>query len=235
MREGHFKERIKSGIINLDKPSNPFPHVAWVKSALAVEKTGHNGTLDPNLTGCVVVCIERASILTKLPRLVATVKRQLRIRMIYENKLCEYAEGELGVVKCETGTNDVLVIMHNILDAKWLYDNRREESYLRGVMMPFEMLLIGYLKNFKLVLFGVLRYDNVSADDSFNHNESRINCTCSSSHQAIIKTECESSSDDVHSSKKAKLCQPNYQDHPESFGISTADPQVMLICLLRFS
>ncbi|VEL44371.1 unnamed protein product, partial [Protopolystoma xenopodis] len=115
MKEGHFKERIKSGIINLDKPSNPFPHVGWVKSALAVEKTGHNGTLDPKLTGCVIVCIERASILTKLlkfsgnifqrPRLVATVKRQLRIKIIYENKLCEYAEGELGVVKCETRTN----------------------------------------------------------------------------------------------------------------------------------
>lgn len=81
MRTGHFtpidhgcspmnrdlKSYISSGIINLDKPSNPSSHevVAWVKRILRVEKTGHSGTLDPKVTGCLIVCIDRATRLVK--------------------------------------------------------------------------------------------------------------------------------------------------------------------------
>jgi H/ACA ribonucleoprotein complex subunit 4 len=54
-------------VINLDKPANPSSHevVAWVKRILEVEKTGHSGTLDPKVTGCLIVCIERATRLVK--------------------------------------------------------------------------------------------------------------------------------------------------------------------------
>jgi len=57
----------RSGFINLDKPSNPSSHevVAWIKRILRVEKTGHSGTLDPKVTGCLIVCIERATRLVK--------------------------------------------------------------------------------------------------------------------------------------------------------------------------
>ena len=56
-----LKEYLKYGIINLDKPSNPSSHevVAWIKKILNVEKTGHSGTLDPKVTGCLLVCLER--------------------------------------------------------------------------------------------------------------------------------------------------------------------------------
>lgn len=62
-----LKEYLKYGIINLDKPSNPSSHevVAWVKKILDVEKTGHSGTLDPKVTGCLLVCLERATRLVK--------------------------------------------------------------------------------------------------------------------------------------------------------------------------
>jgi H/ACA ribonucleoprotein complex subunit 4 len=55
------------GIVNLDKPANPSSHevVAWIKKILKVEKTGHSGTLDPSVTGCLVVCINRATRLVK--------------------------------------------------------------------------------------------------------------------------------------------------------------------------
>ncbi|CAE6526157.1 unnamed protein product [Rhizoctonia solani] len=58
---------IKSGVINLDKPSNPSSHevVAWIRRILRVEKTGHSGTLDPKVTGCLIVCIDRATRLVK--------------------------------------------------------------------------------------------------------------------------------------------------------------------------
>jgi len=58
---------VKSGYINLDKPANPSSHevVAWIKRILKVEKTGHSGTLDPKVTGCLIVCIDRATRLVK--------------------------------------------------------------------------------------------------------------------------------------------------------------------------
>merc|ERR1719251_757149 len=58
---------VRSGFINLDKPANPSSHevVAWIKRILRVEKTGHSGTLDPKVTGCLVVCIEKATRLVK--------------------------------------------------------------------------------------------------------------------------------------------------------------------------
>jgi len=58
---------LRYGIINLDKPSNPSSHevVAWIKRMLKVEKTGHSGTLDPKVTGNLLVCIDRATRLVK--------------------------------------------------------------------------------------------------------------------------------------------------------------------------
>jgi len=60
-------EHLKYGVINLDKPANPSSHeiVAWVKKILRVEKTGHSGTLDPKVTGCLIVCLNRATRLVK--------------------------------------------------------------------------------------------------------------------------------------------------------------------------
>ena len=39
--------------------------VAWIKRILRVEKTGHSGTLDPQVTGCLIVCIDRTTRLVK--------------------------------------------------------------------------------------------------------------------------------------------------------------------------
>ncbi|GJE85995.1 rRNA pseudouridine synthase, putative [Phanerochaete sordida] len=238
---------VKSGVINLDKPSNPSSHevVAWLRRILRVEKTGHSGTLDPKVTGCLIVCIDRATRLVKsqqgagkeyvavlrlhsalpeptaLPRaiqtltgalfqrppLISAVKRQLRVRTIYESKLLEFDEKRnLGVfwVSCEAGTyirtlcvhlglilgvgghmqelrrvrsgalseNDDMVTMHDVLDAQWMYDNTRDESYLRRVIRPLESLLVGYKRivvkdsavnavcyGAKLMIPGLLRYE----------------------------------------------------------------------------
>lgn len=39
--------------------------MAWIRRILRVEKTGHSGTLDPKVTGCLIVCIDRATRLVK--------------------------------------------------------------------------------------------------------------------------------------------------------------------------
>merc|ERR1719487_2009493 len=55
------------GIINLDKPVNPSSHevVSWIKRIMKCEKTGHSGTLDPKVSGCLLVCLNRATRLVK--------------------------------------------------------------------------------------------------------------------------------------------------------------------------
>ena len=62
-----LKDYVSSGVICLDKPSRPSSHevVAWIKRILRVEKTGHSGTLDPMVTGVLIVCIDRATRLVK--------------------------------------------------------------------------------------------------------------------------------------------------------------------------
>ncbi|OGM42421.1 centromere/microtubule-binding protein cbf5 [Aspergillus bombycis] len=262
VRTGHFtpipagcsplkrdlKSYINSGVINLDKPSNPSSHevVAWMKRILRAEKTGHSGTLDPKVTGCLIVCIDRATRLVKSqqgagkeyvcvirlhdkipggeaqfrraletltgalfqrPPLISAVKRQLRIRTIHESKLYEFDnDRHLGVfwVSCEAGTyirtlcvhlglllgvgahmqelrrvrsgamdeNSGLVTLHDVLDAQWMYDNQRDESYLRKVIKPLETLLTTYKRivvkdsavnavcyGAKLMIPGLLRFE----------------------------------------------------------------------------
>nr|AGE95411.1 centromere/microtubule binding protein [Encephalitozoon cuniculi] len=62
-----IEEYIKYGIINVDKSPNPSSHevVTWVKEILKCEKTGHSGTLDPQVSGVLTICIDRATRLTK--------------------------------------------------------------------------------------------------------------------------------------------------------------------------
>ncbi|KAB2632327.1 H/ACA ribonucleoprotein complex subunit 4-like [Pyrus ussuriensis x Pyrus communis] len=241
-------EYIRYGVLNLDKPANPSSHevVAWIKRILRVEKTGHSGTLDPKVTGNLIVCIDRATRLVKSqqgagkeyvcvarlhsavpdvakvaralesltgavfqrPPLISAVKRQLRIRTIYESKLLEYdADKHLVVfwISCEAGTyvrtlcvhlglllgvgghmqelrrvrsgimgeKDNMVTMHDVMDAQWAYDTNRDESYLRRVIMPLEVLLTSYKRlvvkdsavnaicyGAKLMIPGLLRFEN---------------------------------------------------------------------------
>ncbi|XP_050389499.1 H/ACA ribonucleoprotein complex subunit DKC1 isoform X2 [Patella vulgata] len=243
-----IEEYVKSGFINLDKPANPSSHevVAWVKRILKVEKTGHSGTLDPKVTGCLIVCIERATRLVKSqqsagkeyvcifhlhslvedeqkvakniemltgalfqrPPLISAVKRQLRVRTVYESKLLEYDKDKgMGIfwVSCEAGTyirtmcvhlglflgvggqmqelrrvrsginneKEGLVTMHDVMDAQWLYENHKDEAYLRRAIKPLEALLTAHKRiimkdtavnalcyGAKIMLPGVLRYED---------------------------------------------------------------------------
>jgi len=250
---GHSPEKrpifdyIRYGVINLDKPANPSSHevVAYVRRILKVDKTGHSGTLDPKVTGSLIVCVDRATRLVKSqqnagkeyicilrmhnkvpiadirkaletlqgaiyqrPPIIAAVKRRLRIRNIYKSKLIEYdPEQDLALfsVDCEAGTyirtlcihlglllgvgghmeelrrvrsghlteNDEMVTMHDVLDAMWVYENEKDESYLRAVIKPLEYLLGSYKRivvkdsavnaicyGAKLMIPGLLRYEN---------------------------------------------------------------------------
>ncbi|XP_064456753.1 H/ACA ribonucleoprotein complex subunit 4-like isoform X2 [Ornithodoros turicata] len=243
-----LREYIRSGFINLDKPCNPSSHevVAWIKRILKVEKTGHSGTLDPKVSGCLIVCIERSTRLVKSqqsagkeyvgifklhsnppsekavyqaverltgaqfqrPPLISAVKRQLRVRTVYESKLLEFnKKTNMGIVwvSCEAGTyvrtlcvhfglligtggimqelrrvrsgiqseKKGMVTLHDVLDAQWMWENHRNESYLRRVIRPLECLLVSHKRivmkdsavnavcyGAKVMLPGVLRFED---------------------------------------------------------------------------
>jgi H/ACA ribonucleoprotein complex subunit 4 len=217
-----------------------------VKRILKVDKTGHSGTLDPKVTGCLITCINNSTRLVKAqqsagkeyvavvklhgkidkvkklekaietltgacfqrPPLISAVKKELRVRTIYESKLLEYDEKrDMGIfwVSCEAGTyvrtlcvhigyllgvgahmqelrrvrsgalkeDKSMVTMHDVKDAQWFYEQYGKEEYLRRVIMPLEILLIGYPRivvkdtsvnavcyGAQLMLPGVLRYES---------------------------------------------------------------------------
>ncbi|KAI4365119.1 hypothetical protein MLD38_021137 [Melastoma candidum] len=154
---------LRYGILNLDKPSNLL-RMRWSR-----ESRGDNFSRADEI---------RFS-LSFRPPLISAVKRQLRIRTIYESKLLEFDKDRHLVVfwiSCEAGTyvrtlcvhlglllgvgghmqelrrvrsgilgeKDNMVTMHDVMDAQWVYDNFRGESYLRRVVIPLEVLLTSY-------------------------------------------------------------------------------------------
>ncbi|MBW2984401.1 RNA-guided pseudouridylation complex pseudouridine synthase subunit Cbf5 [Candidatus Woesearchaeota archaeon] len=56
-------ELIDYGIINIDKPEGPTSHEvsAFVQDILKINKSGHSGTLDPNVTGVLPIALGRAT------------------------------------------------------------------------------------------------------------------------------------------------------------------------------
>ncbi len=62
-RDRPIMEYILKGAINLDKPAGPTSHevTSWVKKILEIEKAGHSGTLDPNVTGLLPILLGDAT------------------------------------------------------------------------------------------------------------------------------------------------------------------------------
>ncbi|MHC1609769.1 MAG: RNA-guided pseudouridylation complex pseudouridine synthase subunit Cbf5 [Candidatus Methanofastidiosia archaeon] len=58
---------LHSGILVVDKVQGPSSHevVAWIKNILHIDKAGHSGTLDPNVTGLLPVALEEGTKILK--------------------------------------------------------------------------------------------------------------------------------------------------------------------------
>lgn len=58
-----IQELINYGIVCIDKPQGPTSHQvsAYARDILGVKKTGHSGSLDPNVTGVLVTATGRAT------------------------------------------------------------------------------------------------------------------------------------------------------------------------------
>jgi len=71
------------------------------------------------------------------------------------------------------GEQDNMVTMHDVMDAMWALDNHKDESYIRRVVMPLEVILTSYKRlvvkdsavnaicyGAKLMIPGLLRFEN---------------------------------------------------------------------------
>jgi len=63
-----LKESLNYGIVNIDKPKGPTSHQVadYVKKILNLKKAGHSGTLDPIVTGSLVVTLGNATKVTQV-------------------------------------------------------------------------------------------------------------------------------------------------------------------------
>jgi H/ACA ribonucleoprotein complex subunit 4 len=72
-----------------------------------------------------------------------------------------------------TSEEDAMFTMHDVMDAQWLMDNAKDESYLRRVVQPLESLLTGFKRivvkdsavnaicyGAKMMIPGVLRFES---------------------------------------------------------------------------
>lgn len=58
---------LKYGFLNVDKPARPSSHeiTAWTKKFLKADNAGHAGTLDPGVTGTLIICLNNSTRLVK--------------------------------------------------------------------------------------------------------------------------------------------------------------------------
>jgi H/ACA ribonucleoprotein complex subunit 4 len=58
-----IEEHMRKGIVNIDKPAGPTSHQvsAWVNDMFRFKRTGHSGTLDPNVTGVLPIGLEEGT------------------------------------------------------------------------------------------------------------------------------------------------------------------------------
>lgn len=63
-----IKELLDFGIVNIDKLAGPTSHqvAEYTRNILNVNKSGHPGTLDPNVTGCLPVALGKATKIIEL-------------------------------------------------------------------------------------------------------------------------------------------------------------------------
>lgn len=86
------EEILKKGVVILDKPSGPTSHqvAAWVRNILGVKKVGHSGTLDPKVTGVLVITLDKATKI--MPALMGLDKEYIAVMHLHGDVNMEILE-----------------------------------------------------------------------------------------------------------------------------------------------
>ncbi|MEM7820190.1 MAG: RNA-guided pseudouridylation complex pseudouridine synthase subunit Cbf5, partial [Candidatus Aenigmatarchaeota archaeon] len=78
-------EHIRNGIIILDKPPGPTSHQVdtWIKQILGINKCSHGGTLDPRVSGVLVIALENSTKL--MPVLLSSPKEYVALMHVHKD------------------------------------------------------------------------------------------------------------------------------------------------------
>ncbi len=97
------EELMRNGLILLDKPQGPTSHQVdnWVKALTGVGKCSHGGTLDPRVSGVLVIALENATKL--MPILLGSRKEYVALIYLHadvpEQKIIQALEGFIGKIR----------------------------------------------------------------------------------------------------------------------------------------
>src|SRR6056297_1593563 len=82
----NIQEILSCGVMVIDKPSGPTSHqvASWVKNILGAKKVGHSGTLDPKVTGVLVVVTDKATKI--IPALMGMDKEYIAVMHLHEDR-----------------------------------------------------------------------------------------------------------------------------------------------------
>lgn len=110
------EQHISLGVVNIDKPEGPTSHQvsAYVQKILGINKSGHSGTLDPNVTGVLPVTLEKS---TKIVQTLLLAGKEYVCLMHVHKEIPEY---ELYKVLQEfTGKIDQLPPVKSSVKRQW--------------------------------------------------------------------------------------------------------------------
>ncbi len=97
------EELIKYGVININKQAGPTSHQVsdYVKKILNIDKAGHGGTLDPNVSGVLPIALDRATRVVQA--LLKSGKEYICLMHLHksvdEKKIHETANSFIGKIK----------------------------------------------------------------------------------------------------------------------------------------
>ncbi|MDX1612259.1 MAG: RNA-guided pseudouridylation complex pseudouridine synthase subunit Cbf5, partial [Candidatus Thermoplasmatota archaeon] len=110
------EELVRLGVIVLDKPKGPSSHqvAAWVRDIFGVDKAGHAGTLDPNVTGVLPIALQDAS--KALAKLKDEDKAYVGVIEFHEEVASKALEGALAAF---TGEVEQLPPKRSAVKRQW--------------------------------------------------------------------------------------------------------------------
>lgn len=107
---------INYGVVNIDKPKGPTSHQvsAYVQKILGINKSGHSGTLDPNVTGVLPVALGDG---TKVVQALLSAGKEY-IAIMHIHKALD-AEKVIGIFKKFTGEIKQLPPIKSSVKRQW--------------------------------------------------------------------------------------------------------------------
>ncbi|MFC2162491.1 RNA-guided pseudouridylation complex pseudouridine synthase subunit Cbf5 [Candidatus Altiarchaeota archaeon] len=155
--ERPIEEHLRKAIVNIDKPAGPTSHqvTSWVRQIFDFTKTGHSGTLDPNVTGVLPIALEKST--RMLQALLLSSKEYVCLMKLHDDastsevkKILSYFQGELyqkpplkSAVKRQLRTRNVYSIQFIEREGQYVLYRVESEAgtYIRKLCHDMGLLL----------------------------------------------------------------------------------------------